>query len=77
MTRARQLWNGWLEFNRDVAAFQGRLWLSLIYVVILGPISLLVRLSGNPLLPKFRGASFTHERKPPETTLEDARRQGA
>ncbi|HZQ90429.1 MAG TPA: hypothetical protein VFA60_01395 [Terriglobales bacterium] len=77
MTRARQFWNHWLDFSRDVAAFQGRLWLSVVYVVVLGPIALLARISGNPLLPKFRGASFTHERKPPDATLDDARRQGA
>ena len=76
MTRMQKIWTGWVEFNRDVAAFQGRLWMGLVYFAVLGPIALLVRLSGNPLLPRFTGDTFSHERKPPEPTLDDARRQG-
>ena len=74
---ARRIWKGWVDFNRDVAAFQGRLWMALVYFLVLGPISLLVRLSGNPMLPPFTGESFTHERPKPEATLDAARRQGA
>ena len=77
MTRARRIWDGWVQFNKDVAAFQGRLWMALVYFLVLGPIALLVRLSGNPMLPPFDGDSFSHERKAPEPTLEDARNQGA
>lgn len=77
MSRARKVWDGWVEFNRDVAAFQGRLWMAIVYFCVLGPIAMLVRLSGNPLLPPWTGDSFSHERRPPDATLEDARRQGA
>ena len=78
MSRAKKIWQGWMDFNKDVAAFQGRLWMALIYFFVLGPISMLVRISGNPMLPPFDAeATFSHSRKPPEPTLEDARRQGA
>jgi len=78
MSRARRVWDGWVQFNKDVAAFQGRLWMALVYFLVLGPIALLVRLSGNPMLPPYDSeATFSHERKAPEPTLEDARRQGA
>jgi len=92
MSRARKIWDGWVQFNKDVAAFQGRLWMALVYFLVLGPIALLVRISGNPMLPPYDhptkpteglagapvlGDSFSHERKAAEPTLEDARRQGA
>ena len=77
MTRFKQIWSSLNQFNRDVAAFQGRLWMSLVYFAVLGPIALLVRMFGNPLLPAFPTESFTHERKAPEPTIEDARRQGS
>ena len=77
MSRARRVWDGWVQFNKDVAAFQGRLWMALVYFLVLGPIALLVRMSGNPMLPEFDGDSFSHERKSEAATLEDARNQGA
>ena len=77
MSRARNIWRAISDFNRDVAAFQGRLWMALVYFLVLAPIALLVRISSNPLLPPFEGDSYSHERKAPAGTLDDARRQGA
>lgn len=43
--RARRWWQGWLRFAHDLGATVSGLWLSLLYLVLLGPFALIARVA--------------------------------
>ena len=43
--QGRRLWQGWLRFGHDLGAFMSGLWLGLLYLVFLGPFSIIARLT--------------------------------
>jgi hypothetical protein len=48
----RTAWEGWKSFAHKLGDFQARLILTVLYFVIVGPFSLLVRFGSDPLTLK-------------------------
>lgn len=69
----KKIWARWKSFAPRVADFQGRLLLSLVYLVIFLPVGLIVRLFSDPLLIKKRSGWVSWKLK--NNTLEEVRKQ--
>jgi len=69
------LWEAWKRFAQRLADFQGRVLLTLLYVVLIVPGGLVLRLVGDPLRRRRPPTSNWTARVPVPTTLDEARRQ--
>ena len=63
MTFLRDLWTAWKRLARIIGDFQARLLLTVLYVVLIVPVGLVIRLLSDPLQVR-GGASGTHWREP-------------
>jgi hypothetical protein len=74
---ASLLWNGWKAYSRRAARYQSTLLLSLVYYLVLGPTSVVVRLVGVRLLDLDSSPRPSYWRARPlaPTTLDALRRQ--
>jgi hypothetical protein len=52
ITLLKRAWEAWKSFGRKLGDFQARLILSIFYLVIIAPFSLLVRFFNDPLTLK-------------------------
>ena len=71
----RRAWAGWKRFARRLADFQGRVLLTLLYVVLVVPVGLVLRLVADPLRRRQPRTSNWTPRLPAPATLDEARRQ--
>ena len=71
----RRLWAAWKRFARRLADFQGRVLLTLLYVVLIVPGGLVLHLVADPLRRHRPQASNWTPRLPAPATLDEARRQ--
>ncbi len=69
------LWQAWKRFARRLADFQGRVLLTLFYVVLLVPGGFVLRLVADPLRRRRPPTSNWTPRLPAPATLDEARRQ--
>ena len=72
----RQVWQRWKQIARKIGDFQARVLMTIFYYVVLGPISLVLRVSSDPLAIKGttpRGWKTTEKRD--GQPLEHSRRQ--
>ena len=53
--RGRRMWQWWLRKTRTFGEFMSRLWLSIFYLMVVGPFSLIARFTENAQ-PGWRGA---------------------
>ncbi len=49
LTMLKALWRGWLVVAKKIGEFQSRVILSLVYIVVIAPFALAVRLFSDPL----------------------------
>jgi len=49
----RVIWDYWVAYGEKIAYYQTTVILSLIYLIIVGPIGLIGRLTGHQFLPQF------------------------
>jgi hypothetical protein len=70
-----KVWSGWKRFARRLADFQGRVLLTLLYVVLIVPGGLVLRLIADPLGRRRPRTSNWRPRPPVPATLDEARRQ--
>jgi hypothetical protein len=72
----KKAWEAWKSFAHKLGDFQARLILTVLYFVIVGPFSLLVRFGGDPLTLK-RGTArgWTARTETKGTALERATQQ--
>ena len=72
----KRAWEAWKSFAHKLGDFQARLILTVLYFVIVGPFSLLVRFGGDPLTLK-RGTArgWTARNETKGTALERAMQQ--
>jgi hypothetical protein len=69
-------WAKWKAFAHVLGNFQARVLLTVFYIVLVGPIGLVLRLRSDPLkLRHQEKATYWLERQTRDLTLEDARRQ--
>jgi hypothetical protein len=73
----RLVWGFWTDYTHEVAEYQSAIWLGAVYYLVVGPTSILVRLSGRSLLPSTFGRSHSHwvARAPVQRDLGELRRQ--
>lgn len=69
----RIAWQAWRAYTHRAGQYQTRFWLAVIYLVILGPISLAARLAGSRVLD-LRATGWL-ARTPLDNTVEALRRQ--
>jgi hypothetical protein len=58
--KARILWAGWVRLARAVGEFQARVLLTLLYIVVLLPFGICVRLFGDPLRIRKRPTKWSN-----------------
>jgi hypothetical protein len=69
-------WQKWRAFAHILGNFQARVLLTIFYVILVGPIGLLLRWRTDPLqLKPMTGGSYWLVRETRDLTLIDARRQ--
>ena len=68
-------WEAWKRLARRIAEFQSRVLLMLLYVVLLMPVGLCLRLMADPLRRRTPEQSNWTPRAETAATLEEARRQ--
>ena len=69
------LWQVWKRFARRLADFQGRVLLTLLYIVLIVPGGSILRLVSDPLRRRQPPVSNWTPRLPAPVTLDEARRQ--
>ena len=71
------LYRWWMAFARAIAFVNTRLILTIVYVIIIGPIALIVRIAGRDFLDRTMGRaeSYWKQREHSDHTLENASRQ--
>ena len=72
--RLKSLWQWWERFARKLGEFQARLILSLLYILIVLPMGLALRLFSDPLRLKKTAAHWQSKPGSPPC-IEEARRQ--
>ncbi len=70
-----RLWGAWRRFAHRLADFQGRVLLTLLYVVLIVPGGLVWRLVADPLRRRRPRTSNWTSRHPVPATMDEARRQ--
>ena len=73
--RLMTLWQVWGRIARRLADFQGRALLTLLYIVLIVPVGLILRLVADPLRRRQPQGSNWTPRPPAPATLDEARRQ--
>jgi hypothetical protein len=68
-------WQAWKRFARRLADFQGRVLLTLLYIVLIVPVGFILRLFADPLMRRRPQISNWTPRSPAPATLDEARRQ--
>ena len=68
-------WNGWKWIARRVADFQGRVLLMALYLVLVAPVGLVLRLVTDPLRRRRPQKTNWTPRDAAPITLDEARRQ--
>jgi hypothetical protein len=68
-------WNGWKRIARRVADFQGRVLLTVLYLVLVAPVGLVLRLVADPLRGRRPQKTNWTPRDAAPITLDEARRQ--
>ena len=68
-------WAAWKKFARLIGEFNGRVLLTLLYVVLIVPSGLVLRLLADPLRRRRPQGSNWTPRSPAPATLDEARRQ--
>lgn len=73
----RLLWWFWTDYTHEVAEYQSAIWLGAVYYLVVGPTSLVLRLTGRSLLPSTFGRGRSHwvARPPVQRDLAELRRQ--
>jgi hypothetical protein len=73
----RRIAAGWKRIAHKIGVFQTKVLVSLFYFILLGPVSLVLKLLRRDLLGVRDGGrkTFWHEREPEELTLERCKRQ--
>jgi hypothetical protein len=72
----RKLWEGWKRIAHAIGTVQAKLVLSLLYLVVVGPVALVRRLAADPLgLRPAPQPTYWIPRPALDDTLERARRQ--
>lgn len=74
MTLLKRAWEGWKRLARKIGDFNARIILSLFYFLILGPFSILVRLS-DPLHLRKKKRGWTEKTVSERTPLEQGLEQ--
>jgi hypothetical protein len=71
------IYKGWMLFARGLAFVNTRLILTLFFVIVIGPIALILKLAGKDFLQRRidSSPSFWRPRESAEHTLENAVRQ--
>jgi hypothetical protein len=69
------VWEVWKRFARRLADFQGRVLLTFLYIVLIVPVGLVLRLVADPLRRRQPQTSNWTPRPPAPATLDEARRQ--
>ena len=73
---AKALWVRWKRIAHAIGTFQARVLLTVLYVVLLPPFTLIGRFAASdPLQLRPRGTPHWLPRRPPAPGLEDGRRQ--
>lgn len=74
---ASGVYKGWMAFARALAFINTRIILTLFFVLIIGPIALVLRLAGKDFLQRTidSSPSFWKDREHAEHSLENASRQ--
>lgn len=81
MTLLRGIWEAWKRMARIIGNFQARVILTVLYVVLIAPLGLIVRLVSDPLHLRHKVPSnaspdtYWLPRLKPNDTPEEARRQ--
>jgi hypothetical protein len=72
-----RIWQGWKKIARAIGVFNTKVILTILYFIVLGIFSLIVRLLRLDLLDKrlVRRDSYWHGKEEGEVTLERCRRQ--
>ena len=68
-------WEAWKRFARRLADFQGRVLLTVLYLVLVVPVGLILRLVADPLRRRRPQTSNWTPRVPAPATVDEARRQ--
>lgn len=72
----RALWEAWKVVARAIGMIQARVVFSLLYIVLLGPVALVLRVAADPLCHRHPPLSNWRERAaPPVDPWPGARRQ--
>lgn len=70
------LWDRWKKFARRLGEFQSRLLLTILYLILTGPVAMILRPFSDPLrLKTQKRDSYWLEREGAPSSLEEARRQ--
>ncbi|GAC1322045.1 MAG: hypothetical protein NVSMB2_19220 [Chloroflexota bacterium] len=69
----RIVWDAWRAYARRAGQYQKRVWLTVVYVVILGPVALAARLGWIQLMD-FEGRGWI-VRPPLDNSMDALRRQ--
>jgi len=73
--RLKRFWGRWKRFAHALGDFQARIFLTIIYAVLVLPFGLVVRFFSDSLKTKRRPTAWL-DYPPVSTGLEEARRQG-
>ena len=71
----KKLWQGWMRIATVIGNFNSRVILTLLYVTVVLPFGIAVRLFADPLGIKKRKRSGWSDLKHPTRSVEDAQRQ--
>ncbi len=71
------LYKGWMAFARGLAVVNTTLILTIVYLLLIGPSWLIMKIRGKDLLERKAGAgsTFWKEKEPIKHTLEQSKRQ--
>lgn len=70
-----KLWEGWKAVARRIGEFQSRVLLTILYLILIGPVAVLLRPFSDPLRRRARAGSYWLPRSGALTSLDQARRQ--
>ena len=69
------LWNGWKRFATRLGNYQSRIWLAIIYFILMVPFGMLMRLFMNPWKSSNTEGTAWIQKEPSKTDLSSARNQ--
>ena len=71
----KRAWERWIAFSHIAGRFNARVFLTLVYVLLVAPIGFVYRLVADPMRIKRRPTAFQSTTAYRENSLEAARRQ--